>query len=316
MKIAVVCGASGLIGSNMCLLLRREGYYVRALSRTRPLDWEHYANEWWLCDLRQNQAPHFAGADECYNFACEVGGIGFISNHNNDSDILRNSTQIDIQVLEACRHENVGKLFFASSACIYPSLDRPLHETDAYPAGDNLNAFAWQKLFAERLYAAYAENHGMTIHIGRFFNTYGVGMEWREPRAKSVAALCRKVAELKSDDLEIWGDGTQRRSYTYVEDACYGAYYLMQSDTRCRPVNIGYEASVSVLELVEIIGAIAHKSFWPKFVPGPVGMPMIEADCSLLHSKTGWRALTSPHIGLRETYPWVEKQVLDNTKAA
>lgn len=325
MKRAVVCGASGLIGSHMVDRLKREGYYVVAISRSTPrYEFGCLADRYVQCDLRVPHDDLFVeGIDQVYQFACEVGGLGYIMDRANDAACLRNSTLIDLNVLEACRQAKVGKVFFASSGCVYPSLSRPLKESDAYPAAP-LNEFAWQKLFAERLYQSYATNYGMDIRIGRLFNTYGPGMEWQEPRCKSVAALCRKIAELKDGgDIPVWGDGTQKRSYTYIDDTIEGIWQLMQVDSIMRigawgggPVNIGYEGSISVADLIETIGYVAKKKFWPRYQSDkPVGVQEIVADCTAFFNETGTRLKTTVHAGIEKTYPWVEQQVIAARKA-
>ncbi len=309
-KTALVCGAGGFIGSHMCARLKAEGYFVRGLSRSA---WRHdYPNpcdEYWTCDLRDYQGAFFKDVDECYQFACEVGGLGYIMDHTNDAAVLRNSTLIDLNVLEACRQNQVGKIFFASSACVYPDLGRPLRERDAYPANPS-NEFAWQKLFAERLYQSYASNYGMNIRIGRLFNTYGVGMAWEGGREKVVGALCRKVAEAEPKGIiELWGDGMQRRSLTYVADAVLRVRHLMAADYS-KPVNIGPELAVSIRQLAWTIMRTAGKDLQIKYGAGPVGVPEICGHNFLASSVLGAYPWLDPLSAMETVYPWVEKQVL------
>ncbi|MDE2099029.1 MAG: NAD-dependent epimerase/dehydratase family protein [Patescibacteria group bacterium] len=309
MKTAVVCGASGLIGSYMVRRLKAENYFVRGLSRSKPKYWISEADEYWTCDLRERHDNMFVDADEVYQFACQVGGIGYISDHTNDANMLRDSTLIDINVLESCGAMKPPKIFFASSACVYNVPNKRFYaESDAYPANCD-NEFAWQKLFAERLYQAYAVNYGMEIRIGRIFNTYGVGMTWTGGREKSVAALCRKVAQAKvGDAIEVWGNGEQTRSYTYIDDCVEGIWRLMQSDVK-HPVNIGPSHEVSIRDLVAVIGKVARKNVMCKFGAGPKGVSKICSDNITIHRLLGWEPKIPIEEGLKIVFPWIQKQV-------
>ena len=314
MKRAVVCGAGGFLGSHMVRRLKAEGYFVRGLSRTQPRYWKTEADEYWTCDLRQWHESLYNGFDEIYNFAGEVGGLGFIMDCANDATMLRNSTLIDINVLDACRAAKVPKLFFSSSACVYGHPKRSFAEHDAYPF-EPINEFAWQKLFAERLYQAYAEDYGMNIKIARLFNTYGEGMTWQGGREKSVAALCRKIAQAKDGDIiEIWGSGEQMRSYTYVDDAIEGIRRLMNSDEQ-GPINLGCAEEVSIRDLIKAISDISGKMVFQTYTDGPTGMPRICADTTLLKAVLNWEPQTSLREGLKTVYPWVKEQV-DKAKEA
>lgn len=319
MKKAVVCGAAGFIGQHLVARLQADGYYVIGLSRRLPIYNIGRSDLFVQCDLREYQGEYFNDVDEVYQMAGEVGGLGYITDRANDATMLRNTTLIDINVLEACRKGQVGKVFFASSACVYPDIARPMREVDAYPA-QPLNEFAWQKVFAEHLYAAYARQYGVNTVIGRLFNTYGPGMPWVGGREKSVAALCRKVAELPNDGaLEVWGNGQQRRSYTYVDDTVSGIRALMQSDhpTTAAPFNIGYTVAISIRDMVEAIGHVAGKAFTTFYqMSAPVGVKEIVADCFNMEQLTGWKAKTSVIEGLKKTYPWVAAEVDRARKAA
>jgi len=313
MKTAVVCG-SGFIGTHLVRRLKQDGYFVRALSRSphnRPHSGFDYSDEYWCCDLRQPQPQFFEGVDFVYQMACEVGGLGYITDRDNDADMLRNSTQIDLAVLEACRFAKpVPKIFFASSACVYPAGKAAFAEEDAFPAQPS-NAFAWQKLFAETLYRSYARKYDMDIRIGRLFNCYGKGMTWEGGREKVVAALCRKVAmaDWRHDTVEVWGDGDQRRSFTHVDDAVEGICRLMAADY-VAPLNIGPAASVSISDLYRTICAVAQKPVPFKYVKGPVGVPSICCDTTRLRQVLDWAPQITVAEGLKTTYPWVEQKVL------
>ncbi len=308
MKKALVLGAGGLIGSHMVTRLKAEGYYVRALSRSKPKYHESEADEFWTCDLREPHDEMFRGFDECYQFAAEVGGLGYIADKANDATMLYNSTLIDMNALEACRINKVPKVFFASSACVYNSGKRFYAESDAYPANCS-NEFAWQKLYAERLYQAYARVYGIDVKIGRLFNTYGIGMPWTGGREKSVAALCRKIAEVANGGtIEAWGHGEQTRSYTHVDDAVEGIWRLMQSDVS-EPLNIGPQQEVTIRDLIRAIGKVAGKQAFTSFVEGPTGVSKICSDNTLIRTKVGWEPQIDIETGLEQVFPWVKEQV-------
>ena len=322
MKRALVLGCSGLIGQHMVKRLKAEGHYVIGVSRRRPDN--TVADDYIEVDLRDIMMadPVFRGIDEIYQFACQVGGLGFITNPVNDVAILRDSTLIDIAVLEACRHQKFmrkpPKVFFASSACVYNIPGKRFYvESDAYPANCS-NEFAWQKLYAERLYQAYARLYGLDIRIGRLFNTYGTGMEWRGGREKSVAALCRKIAEAPEHGvIEVWGNGEQTRSYTYVDDAVEGIWRLMQAPhlNSTDPVNIGPAHEVSIRDLLKAISDVAGKKMFCKFGDGPSGVSKICSDNGRIRRMLGWEPTVPIEEGLKTVFPWVKEQV-DNRATA
>jgi len=319
MKRALVLGASGLIGSHLVTRLKEDGYNVVGVSRSRPL--MNDADEYIEVDLRAVSPSDtlFKGVDRLYQLACEVGGIGYIADKANEVEMLRNSTQIDMAVLEACRYQQLRgrrspKIFFASSACVYNKPNKRFYaESDAYPA-NCANEFAWQKLFAERLYQAYARNCGMDIRIGRLFNTYGIGMAWQGGREKSVAALCRKIAEAEDNGvIEVWGSGEQTRSYMHVDDAVEGICRLMDypAPNAGEPLNIGPTQEVTIKDLIRTISAIAGKHVFSRFGDGPSGVSKICSDNAWIRTKLHWQPEIPIEEGLKEVYPWIEKQVLD-----
>lgn len=312
MKRATICGAGGFLGSHMAKRLKSEGYFVRGLGRSewdRSSNGLNYCDEYWCCDLRQPHPQFFNDANEVYQFACEVGGLGYIADSANDLAMLRNSTLIDINVLGACRAAK-PKIFFASSACVYPAGKSVFAEDDAYPAYPS-NAFAHQRLFAEKLYQA----SDLDVRIGRLFNCYGRGMTWTGGREKAVAAICRKVAEVEHmrGTVHVWGNGDQRRSFLYVDDAIEGIRRLMQS-SRTAPINIGPAKSYSVYELVQIVARLSGKSVAFKYGGGIVGVPSICCDTTLLQKELGWEPRTTLEEGLKVAYPWVEQRVLDSRR--
>lgn len=324
MKRALVLGASGLIGQHMAARLKAEGYHVTGASRHRPATTG--ADEYVEVDLREIMFndPVFKGIDVIYNFACEVGGLGYIANASNDVDMLRNSTQIDIAVLEAATYCKVArgkapKVFFASSACVYNIPGKRFYaESDAYPA-DCANEFAWQKLYAERLYQAYARLYGLDIRIGRLFNTYGVGMAWQSGREKSVASLCRKIAEAPEHGvIEVWGNGEQTRSFTYIDDAIEGIWRLMQHPhpNANQPINIGPHHEVSIRDLIKAISDVAGKKVFCEFAKSkPSGVSKICSDNTRIRELLEWEPSIPIEEGLKTVYPWI-KGLLDKRIAA
>jgi len=320
MKRALILGASGLLGSHMATKLKAEDYHVTGVSRSRQL---HTAcDEYIPVDLRDLMPSHpmFRNVDEVYNFACEVGGLGYIADKTNDAEIMRNSTMIDIAVLEAIRHRKqmsgtAPVLFFASSACVYNVPGKRFYiEADAYPACCS-NEFAWQKLFAERLYRSYMTAFDIDVRVARLFNTYGAGMTWRGGREKAVAALCRKVAQAKDGDaLDVWGFGEQTRSFMHVDDAVDGIYRLMQRAPFDTPVNLGPPEEVTINELLALLMEISGKRLFKKFNTGPTGVSKICADTTKLRQLIGWEPPTKLEKGLPDVYRWVENQVLTAAK--
>ena len=309
---ALVLGANGHIGCALVETLKAEGHYVRAVGRSSPRH-RGTADEYNVVDLRfPFSIRYFEDVDECYQLAAEVGGLGYLMDQRNDLKILTANTLINLNVLEACVSARVGRVFFASSACVYPKnpWQGGLKESDAYPAQCQ-NEFGWSKLYCERLYDAYSRTYPLPVRIGRLHQVYGPGAEWREPRAKVVASLCRKIADLPAEggEVPIWGDGTQQRSLTYITDAVEGIVRLMRSDLT-GPVNLGSEEALQIDRVAMVIAAAAHKVIRLVPSPGPVGARVRLCDGTLAKERLGW----APHMpyanGLVATYDWVQRQVL------
>ncbi len=333
MKKHLILGAAGFLGGHLEYRLRNEGHYVVSVARHHPIYRKSIANEFNILDLCNipDFHAHFWRHDfDCvWQLAGSVGGLGFIGIGDNDADILTESVKINLHTLEAIKRTGgVGKLFFASSQCVYPDVievDPFANERIAAPehyaalpcresdASFNTFAFGQEKLFAEKLYEAYARNHGFKIAIGRIGNTYGPYCEWREPRAKVVAALCRKVATLPyAAPVELWGDGTQSRSFTYVDDTIDGMIRLM-ADHYYKPVNIAHAEPVTIQELLETVGSVAGKILAWKSTQGPVGVRARTSDNRLCLERLDWEPTTSLRDGLKQTYPWIAKQALTVT---
>ncbi len=314
---ALVCGAGGFIGSHLVKRLKREGYWVRGVDLKYPEFSPTAADDFLIGDLRDvsicarvTDQP----LDEVYQLAADMGGAGFVFTGDNDADIMHNSAKINLNMLEACYKRNIKKIFYSSSACIYPEYnqldpDNPkTSEDSAYPANPD-SEYGWEKLFSERLYLAFHRNYGTVIHIARFHNIFGPGGSWCDGREKAPAALCRKVAEaLDGGEIEMWGDGKQTRSFLYIDECLEGVRRLMQSDF-LGPVNIGSEEMVTINQLAEIIMEIAGKKLTIKHISGPLGVRGRNSDNKLIHDMLNWEPNYSLRAGLEETYKWIELQV-------
>ncbi len=324
MKHAVVCGAGGFIGSHLVKRLKGEGYQVRGVDIKRPEFSPSTADEFLLLDLRDPAACRQAllvgdslscRFDEVYQLAADMGGMGFI--HSAECEIMRNSALINSNMIDAAGTLGAKRYFFSSSVCIYRDMvpgEAELTEEQGYPAAPD-NEYGWEKLYAERMAMAYGRRYKMAIRIARFQNCYGPEGTWTGGREKAPAAICRKVAEAPDGgSIEVWGDGTAIRSYTYIDDMVDGIRRLMQSDLE-GPTNIGAPEYVSVKQLVETTMGIAGKRLSVKWIEGPVGVRSRNFSNSKIYS-TGWRAHFSLRDGIARTYPWVEQQVKGGKEAA
>lgn len=320
MKSALVLGAGGFIGSHMVKRLKQEGYYVVGVDLKYPEFSKSMADEFLYQDLTEyNQFkvfnwPGLSGFDEVYQFAADMGGAGYIFTKENDANIMHNSAMINLNVAEwFSRHSPVSKIFYSSSACIYPQHiqehpDNPgLKESDAYPANPD-SEYGYEKIFSERLYQAYARNKGLDVRIARFHNIFGPEGTWIGGKEKAPAAICRKVAVAK-EEIEIWGDGEQTRSFLYIDECIEGVRRLMNSD--CRDVvNIGSNEMVSINRLVEMVCEISGKNYlFVKHVDGPVGVRGRNSNNEFINKSLGW-APSAPLVdGLRRTYSWINDQI-------
>jgi nucleoside-diphosphate-sugar epimerase len=317
MQKALVCGAGGFIGSHLVRRLKRAGYWVRGVDLKYPVFSETEADDFILGDLRDYKTCCDAidcRFDEIYQLAADMGGAGFIFTGENDAAVMHNSAQINLNVLEACHRRNSRRVFYSSSACIYPQHaqlhpDNPgLAEKDAYPAAPDSD-YGWEKLFSERLYMAYARNHGLTVRIARYHNIFGPEGAWNDGREKAPAALCRKVAEANDgSEVEIWGDGEQTRSFLYIDECLEGTLRLMRSDCTI-PLNVGSDEMVSINQLFQLISDVAGKELRPRHIPGPLGVRGRNSDNMLIEKTLNWRPRAALKDGIEETYPWIERQV-------
>lgn len=316
MKTALVCGAGGFVGSHLVNRLKEEGFWVRGVDLKFPEFVETSADDFVIGDLRDQQiCRHTVDRrfDEVYQLAADMGGAGFIFTGDNDADIMHNSALINLNMLEACQKRNVTRVFYSSSACIYPEFnqldpDNPkTAEDSAYPANPD-SEYGWEKLFSERLYLAFHRNYGMEVRIARYHNIFGLAGTWNNGREKAPAALCRKVAEAPDGgEIEIWGDGNQTRSFLYIDECLDGSLRLMRSDWT-GPVNIGSEEMVTINQLARTIMEVAGKKITIKNIPGPLGVRGRNSDNRLIHEKLQWKPSRSLVEGLQKTYPWIEEQ--------
>ena len=314
MKRALVCGAGGFIGGHLVRKLKREGYWVRGVDIKYPEFSSTAADEFLLLDLRKPENCRVALTlsdgtfDEVYQLAADMGGMGFISVA--ECEVLHNNALINIHMTHAAAEMGVSRYFFSSSVCVYRDMqpgEPALTEDDAVPANPD-NEYGWEKLYAERVAMAYGRHYPMKVRIARFENCYGPEGTWRGGREKAPAAICRKVAMAEDGGtIEVWGDGTAIRNYTYVDDLIEGIYLLMQSDLE-GPVNIGGEEYVTVDELVRTVIEVSGKKIHVKYVPGPVGVHARNFSKARIKS-LGWEAKVSLKEGIERTYRWIEEQV-------
>ncbi len=326
-KRALVCGAGGFIGGHLVKRLKAEGYFVRGVDIKMNEFAPSVADEFIRADLRDpvvfdeiTRGMHF---DEMYQLAADMGGAGYVFSGKQDAVIMHNSGMINLNAAEvACRNQ-VKKIFYSSSACIYPAsiqteVSNPgLQEVNAYPANPDSD-YGWEKLFSERLYFAFMRNYGLQVRIARFHNIFGPQGTWDGGREKAPAAMCRKVAETPDGgEIEIWGDGEQTRTFLYIDECLEGIRRLVQSDFT-GPVNIGSDELISINDLARMAMQIAGKKLSIKHVPGPLGVRGRSSENTLIQEKLGWRPTAKLLDGMIPTYHWIAAQVAarDNSSAS
>jgi nucleoside-diphosphate-sugar epimerase len=297
--------------------LKREDFWVRGVDLKYPEFAETQANDFVIGDLRDPQLCKSVvdqRFDEVYQLAADMGGAGYVFTGENDADIMHNSALINLNILEVCSKKNVKRVFYSSSACIYPEYnqmdpDNPnCSEDSVYPAQPDSD-YGWEKLFSERMYLAFYKNHGVEVRIARYHNIFGPEGSWCDGREKVPAALCRKVAKARDGgEIEIWGDGNQTRSFLYIDECLEGSIKLLRSDFT-GPVNIGSEEMVTINQLADMITSIAGKKLTKKHITGPLGVRGRNSDNRLIYEKLGWKPSRPLEEGLRKTYTWIEEQV-------
>jgi GDP-D-mannose 3', 5'-epimerase len=317
MKSILVCGAGGFIGTHLVKRLKREGFWVRGVDLKYPQFEKTVADDFVIADLREQSQtrPLFDRQyHEIYQLAADMGGAGYIFTGENDAAVMHNSATINLNVLEEARIHKSSRIFYSSSACIYPEHNQednlaPItSEASAYPANPD-SEYGWEKLFSERLYLSYARNHGMQVRIARYHNIFGPLGTWTGGKEKAPAAVCRKVAEVRDGgEIEIWGDGEQTRSFLYVDECVEGTLRLMRSDLT-GPFNIGSEEMISINKLGEMVMKTAGKKIRLKHIPGPTGVRGRNSDNTLIARSLGWAPSRPLQEGLDKTYFWVNARV-------
>jgi GDP-D-mannose 3', 5'-epimerase len=322
MKKALVLGGGGFIGSHMVRKLKEENFWVRSVDLKYPEFSETNADDFIRADLSDPIVAREAidtKFDEIYQFAADMGGAGFIFTGENDADIMHNSALINLNVLEACLRRNSRKIFYSSSACMYPEHNQTnpsnpnCEESSAYPANPD-SEYGWEKLFSERLYLAFARNYNFDISIARYHNIFGPEGTWQGGREKAPAAICRKIAVANNGDtIDVWGDGNQTRSFLIIDECIEGTLKLMRSNFT-GPVNIGSEEMVTINQLVGMIAKISKKEININNIKGPEGVRGRNSDNKLIQDKLHWSPSKPLSWGLEKTFLWIESQLLNAEK--
>ena len=314
---ALVCGGGGFIGNHLVNFLKRKNYWVRAVDIKYPEYNHSEADEFIATDLRDPISVRKVldrSIDVVYQLAADMGGAGYIFTGEHDADVMHNSATINLNILDTAQRLGTKKVFYSSSACMYPEHNQldpnnpNCEESSAYPANPD-SEYGWEKLFSERLYLAYNKNYKMSNFIDRFHNIYGPYGSWDNGKEKAPAAICRKVAQAKDGgEIEIWGDGEQTRSFLYVDECLEGVDKLIHSSF-FGPVNIGSEERVTINQLVDIVSDIAGKKLVKKHIKGPTGVRGRCSDNRLIEKELNWKPREPLVTGLEKTYVWIEKQV-------
>lgn len=318
MKKVLVCGAGGFIGGHLVKKLKREGHWVRGVDLKLHEFSKSPADEFIVGDLtdqalvRQVLDMPF---DEVYQLAADMGGAGYLFTGENDANVMHNSALVNLNIIQQALKVGVKKLFYSSSACIYPSYNQEdpqnpkCSEDSAYPAMPDSD-YGWEKLFSERLFQAFNRNYNMDVRIARFHNIFGPEGTYTGGKEKSPAAICRKVAEAEDGEwVEVWGDGLQTRSYLYIEECLEGIERLMNSDF-VGPVNIGSEEMVTLNQLAEMVIGFSNKNLYIKNVEvAHTGVRGRNSDNNLIKKELGWAPSKPLSEGMRKTFEWIALQV-------
>lgn len=328
MKKAVVLGAGGFIGNHLVDRLKALGYYVRGVDIKQPEYSTSNADQFFILDLREKVCVEKAlnaswnyyshsftqTFDEVYQLAADMGGAGYIFSGDHDADVMHNSATINLNVLNEMLKTGTKKVFYSSSACMYPEHNQTdptnpnCEESSAYPANPD-SEYGWEKLFSERLYLAYKRNYNIDVRIARFHNIFGPLGSYNNGKEKAPAAICRKIAEVQDNGtIDVWGDGKQTRSFLYVEECLDGVMKLMESDFT-GPVNIGSDEMITINQLVEKVAKIAGKKININHISGPLGVRGRNSDNRLIKERLGWTPSKPVEYGLEKTYSWIETKV-------
>jgi nucleoside-diphosphate-sugar epimerase len=332
MKFALVLGAGGFIGSHMVRRLKDEGYWVRGVDLKYPEFSDSSANEFILGDLRNPTVvnkviscpPDIQAFDEIYQFAADMGGAGFVFTGSHDAEIMHNSASINLNVLEGVKQQylksgkNKTKIFYSGSACMYPSYNQEdpnnpnCKEDSAYPALPD-SEYGWEKLFSERLFFAYNRNFGIKVAVARYHNIFGPEGTWDGGREKAPAAICRKIADAEqSDEIEVWGDGEQTRSFLYIDECIEATRRMMAHTSFIGPVNIGSEEMVTINQLVDVVAKVSGKKITKNHIRGPLGVRGRNSDNTLIRGTLGWDYKMTLEEGIEKTYTWIKTQIDSN----
>ena len=316
-KFALVCGAGGFIGNHLTNKLKEHGFWVRGIDLKYPEFSMTNADEFIIGDLRDPiicknilDRPF----DEVYQLAADMGGAGYIFTGEHDADVMHNSATINLNIAYYGVLAGIKKIFYSSSACIYPEYnqldpDNPkCSEDSAYPAEPD-SEYGWEKLFSERLYFSFHRNYGLDIRVARFHNIFGPMGSWIGGKEKAPAAICRKVAMAQDGgEIEMWGDGEQTRSFLFIDECLQGMRKFMDNDTFFGPVNIGSDEMVTINQLADIVLGIAGKKVTIKHIEGPLGVRGRNSDNLLIKEKLGWAPSKPLKDGLLKTFQWIEEQ--------
>lgn len=315
---ALVLGAGGFIGGHLANRLKQDGFWVRGVDLKHHEYQGLLVDDFVIGDLRDPKIVETVmdkPFDEVYQLAADMGGAGYIFTGEHDADVMHNSAAINLNALNYAKKAGIRKIFYSSSACIYPAYnqedpDNPkCSEDSAYPAAPD-SEYGWEKLFSERLYFAFQRNYGMNVKVARFHNIFGPYGSWKNGKEKAPAAICRKVAMAEDGGaIEIWGDGKQTRSFLYIDECLEAIRRLMDSETFSGPVNIGSEEMVTIDQLAGITMEIAHKKLAINHIPGPTGVRGRNSDNKLIEEKLGWIQSQPLRYGLEKTYWWIKEQV-------
>jgi len=326
----LVLGGGGFIGNHLVNSLKKEKFYVRAVDLKKPEFNESLADDFVIGDLTDDAFVSLVmhgpdqkslddknnSFDEVYQLAADMGGAGYIFTGENDAKLMHNSAMVNLNVAKQAMKFNVKKLFFSSSACIYPEYNQldpnnpNCREDSAYPANPD-SEYGWEKLFSERLYLAYKRNYNMDICIARYHNIFGPEGTWEGGREKAPAAICRKVAELplEGGEIEVWGDGKQTRSFLYIDECIEATRRLMKSSSFFGPVNIGSEELVTIDQLVQITSLSANKKVTIKYIDGPTGVRGRNSNNDLIAEKIKWNYSLPLEYGISVTFNWIKEQL-------
>ena len=316
-KRVLVCGAGGFIGSHLVSRLKADGNWVQGIDLKYPEFGDTRCDNFLIGDLRDPDTCRSVvdqRFDEVYQLAADMGGAGFVFTGENDAAIMHNSALINLNMLEACHRRKVKRIFYSSSACMYPEHNQVdpenpnCTEDSAYPANPD-SEYGWEKLFSERLYFAFGRNYGMEVRVARLHNIFGPQGTWQGGREKAPAAISRKIA-LAPDggEIEIWGDGLQTRSFLFVDECVEGIIRLTRSNF-AGPVNIGSEEMVTINRLAEMIMDIANKKVSIKHISGPLGVRGRNSDNRLIKEKLDWSPRQPLRDGLVKTYEWIASEI-------